>query len=103
MAAGITKNTTAGLAVEGRRFANKVRIMVEARTGSVNACAPGQSRYFILKLQLATLQFTQFEIVHGWMLKRLSQFIFKHPMPLFEVCKLRRCSHVSNLLGQIAA
>ena len=69
----------------------------------MNACALSQSRDFILKLQFTTLQFTQYEIVRGWMLKCLSQFIFKHPMPLFEFCEMRRYSHVSNLLGQIAA
>src|SRR5262249_34852923 len=102
--AGIAKNTTAGLAVESRRFRKqKVRIRMRLEPGSVDARALSQSRNFILKLQFATLQFTQFEIVSGRMLKRLSQFIFKHPMPLFEFCKLRRCSHISGLLRQIAA
>src|SRR5258708_40287503 len=60
------------------------------RLGSVKTCALSQSRHFILKFQFAALQFAQFEILRGLMPKRLRQFIFKHPMPLFEFCKIRR-------------
>jgi hypothetical protein len=81
----------------------KVQIRTKFEQGSVNAWALGQPRNFVLKLQFSTLQLTQFQVIRGRMLEGLSQFILKHPMLLFEFCKVRRCSHVSGLLGQIAA
>jgi hypothetical protein len=58
-----------------------------------------QSRYLILHLQLATLQLGQFEIVYGGMLEGLGDFVLKHPVLLYEFSKMRRCGHVSGLLG----
>jgi hypothetical protein len=50
-------------------------------------------------LQLATLQLRQLEIVGGGMLEGFGYFVFKHPVPLFEFRKMRRCGHVSGLLA----
>jgi hypothetical protein len=67
--------------------------------GSVDAGALAQTCYLVLHLQLATLQLCQFEIVRGGMLESVGDFVFKHPVPLFEFRKMRRCGHVSGLLA----
>jgi hypothetical protein len=55
-----------------------------------------QPRHFVFQLQLATLEFRQCEIVRGGMLEGFGEFVFEHPMPLFEFCKMRRCGHSSS-------
>jgi hypothetical protein len=54
-----------------------------------------QPRHLVLQLQLATFEFRQSEIVRGGMLEGFGEFVFEHPMPLFEFCK-SRCSHISS-------
>jgi len=62
-----------------------------------------QTRDLILHLQLSTLQLRQREIVYGWMLEGLGDFVLKRLVSLFKFEKLRRCSHVSGLLASFAA
>jgi hypothetical protein len=50
-------------------------------------------RDFILHLQLAALEFGQFEIVHGVVLLGLGDFMVEGLMALLELGKIRLCGH----------
>jgi hypothetical protein len=52
-----------------------------------------QPGYFILQLQLATLEFRQSEIIYGRMLKGFDELVLDHPMRLCEFGKVGRCGH----------
>jgi len=63
---------------------------------SVNAFVFAQPCHLVFQLQLATLEFRQCKIICGGMLEGFGELVFEHPMPLFEFCKMRRCSHRSS-------